>query len=226
MPEKQDILVVDDEPTIRRGCKALLEGAGYAVRTARDGSEALRKYAQRRPDLVLLDVMMPGMNGKTACAELRKADPLLPILLYTAKPSDVGAVDGLGFGADDYIDKAKSPEELLARIAAALRRQSAFRSASDELVVGEVTFDLAHQSYTGPGGPGVLTRREALLLRLLASDRGRIFSFDEILADQCGDGYSGDYHALHNAVNRLKAKLGRTGEMIVNVYGAGYKLLR
>ncbi len=226
MSAKPDILVVDDEASIRRGCKTLLEGAGYSVRTARDGAEALRKFAARRPDLVLLDVMMPGMNGTAACAEMRKADALLPILFFTAMPTDVGAVTALGFGADDYIDKAKSPEELLARIAAALRRQSAIVMAHEELSLGMVTVDLAHQSFSGPDISGELTRRETLLLRLLASRRGQVFSFDEIIESQRGDGYSGDYHSLHNAINRLKTKLGRSGEMIVNVYAAGYKLLR
>ncbi len=225
MSDKADILVVDDERAVRNGCRSLLENAGYTVRTARDGSEALRKFADRRPDLVLLDVMMPGMNGKFACAELRKADPLLPILLFTAMPSDVGAVDAFGFGADDYIDKAKSPEELLARISAALRRSAAMRGAKDVLVLGSVTVDLGRQTFEGAAS-GELTRSEALILRLLASERGRAFSHEELLAAERGDGYSGDERAVHSAVRRLKAKLGPAGELIASVYGVGYRLIR
>jgi len=225
MSEKADILVVDDERVVRNGCRSLLENAGYTVRTARDGSEALRKFSDRRPDLVLLDVMMPGMNGKFACAELRKADPLLPILLFTAMPSDVGAVDAFGFGADDYIDKAKSPEELLARIAAALRRSAAMRGAKDVLVLGSVTVDLGRQTFEGAAN-GELTRSEALILRLLASERGRAFTHEELLSAERGDGYSGDERAVHSAVRRLKAKLGPAGELVASVYGIGYKLIK
>lgn len=225
MSAKADILVVDDERSVRSGCRSLLENAGYAVRTARDGSEALRKFADRRPDLVLLDVMMPGMNGRHACAELRRADPLLPILLFTAMPSDVGAVDAFGFGADDYIDKSKSPEELLARIAAALRRGAAMRGAKDVLALGSVTVDLGGQTFEGAAS-GELTRSEALMLRLLASERGRAFTHEELLAAQRGEGYSGDERAVHSAVRRLKAKLGPAGGLVASVYGVGYKLIK
>ena len=120
-----DILLADDEPVVRKTYRALFEGEGYSVRTARNGEEAVAMFAERRPDLVLLDVMMPRMSGTAACAAIRGSDPLVPILFFTAMPSDVGAVRALGFGADDYIDKAKSPEELLARVASALRRSRA-----------------------------------------------------------------------------------------------------
>ncbi len=226
MTVQADILVVDDELAVRRGCRSLLESAGYSVRTAREGSEALRKFAERRPDLVLLDVMMPGMNGTATCIEMRKQDPLLPILFFTAMPSDVGAVTGLGFGADDYIDKAKSPEELLARIAAALRRSEAIGAAGEALVLGAVTIDLGRQVFEGGGVSGEITRSESIMLRLLASERGRAFTHEELLAAERGEGYSGDERAVHSAVRRLKAKLGPAGELIASVYGVGYKLIR
>ena len=106
---RAEVLIAEDEPSARRGFRALFEGEGYAVRTARDGAEAVAKVLERRPDAVLLDVMMPKMNGIAACAEIRKSDPLVPILFFTAMPSDVGAVRALGLGADDYFEKAKSP---------------------------------------------------------------------------------------------------------------------
>ena len=135
MASRAEILIAEDEPPARRGFRALFEGEGYAVRTARDGEEALAKFRESRPNVVLLDVMMPKMNGIVACAEIRKLDPLVPILFFTAMPSDVGAVRALGLGADDYIDKAKSPEELLARVAAALRRASAASPRTDALAL-------------------------------------------------------------------------------------------
>ncbi len=227
MASRAEILIADDEAAARRGFCALFEGEGYAVRTARDGEEALAKFRESRPDAVLLDVMMPKMNGIIACAEIRKSDPLVPILFFTAMPSDVGAVRALGLGADDYIDKAKSPEELLARVAAVLRRASVIASDKrDKLSLGGATVDFATMTASGDGVSAELTKSEALFLRLLASERGRCFSFDEIFAALRGEGYVGDDNAVRCIAKRLKAKLGRAGELIVNARGVGYKLVK
>ena len=224
---RAEILIAEDEPSARRGFRALFEGEGYAVRTARDGEEALAKFRESRPDAVLLDVMMPKMNGMIACAEIRRSDPLVPILFFTAMPSDVGAVRALGLGADDYIDKAKSPEELLARVAAVLRRASVIASDKrDKLSLGGVTVDFATMTASGDGVSEVLTKSESLFLRLLASERGRCFSFDEIFAALRGEGYVGDDNAVRCIAKRLKAKLGRAGELIANARGVGYKLVK
>ena len=224
---RAEILIAEDEPSARRGFRALFEGEGYAVRTARDGEEALAKFRESRPDAVLLDVMMPKMNGIIACAEIRKSDPLVPILFFTAMPSDVGAVRALGLGADDYIDKAKSPDELLARVAAVLRRASVIASDKrDKLSLGGVTVDFATMTASGDGVSEELTKSESLFLRLLASERGRCFSFDEIFAALRGEGYVGDDNAVRCIAKRLKAKLGRAGELISNARGIGYKLVK
>ena len=227
MASRAEILIADDEAAARRGFRALFEGEGYAVRTARDGEEALAKFRESRPDAILLDVMMPKMNGIIACAEIRKSDPLVPILFFTAMPSDVGAVRALGLGADDYIDKAKSPEELLARVAAVLRRASVIASDKrDKLSLGGVTVDFATMTASGDGVSEELTKSESLFLRLLASERGRCFSFDEIFAALRGEGYVGDDNAVRCIAKRLKAKLGRAGELISNARGVGYKLVK
>ena len=227
MLPRAEILIAEDEPSARRGFRALFEGEGYAVRTARDGEEALAKFRESRPDAVLLDVMMPKMNGIIACAEIRRSDPLVPILFFTAMPSDVGAVRALGLGADDYIDKAKSPEELLARVAAVLRRASVIASDKrDKLSLGGVTVDFATMTASGDGVSEELTKSESLFLRLLASERGRCFSFDEIFAALRGEGYVGDDNAVRCIAKRLKAKLGRAGELISNARGVGYKLVK
>ncbi len=224
---RAEILIAEDEPSARRGFRALFEGEGYAVRTARDGEEALAKFRESRPDAILLDVMMPKMNGIIACAEIRRSDPLVPILFFTAMPSDVGAVRALGLGADDYIDKAKSPEELLARVAAVLRRASVIASDKrDKLSLGGVTVDFATMTASGDGVSEELTKSESLFLRLLASERGRCFSFDEIFAALRGEGYIGDDNAVRCIAKRLKAKLGRAGELIANARGVGYKLVK
>ena len=227
MASRAEILITDDEAAARRGFRALFEGEGYAVRTARDGEEALAKFRESRPDAILLDVMMPKMNGIIACAEIRRSDPLVPILFFTAMPSDVGAVRALGLGADDYIDKAKSPEELLARVAAVLRRASVIASDKrDKLSLGGVTVDFATMTASGDGVSEELTKSESFFLRLLASERGRCFSFDEIFAALRGEGYVGDDNAVRCIAKRLKAKLGRAGELIANARGVGYKLVK
>ena len=227
MAARAEILIAEDEPSARRGFRALFEGEGYAVRTARDGVEAVAKFLERRPDAVLLDVMMPKMNGIAACEAIRKSDALVPVLFFTAMPSDVGAVRALGLGADDYIDKAKSPEELLARVAATLRRASAVaKTRADALALGGVTVDFAAMTASGDGVSSELTKSEALFLRLLASERGRCFSFDEIFSALRGEGYIGDDNAVRCIAKRLKAKLGRAGELISNTRGVGYRLVR
>ena len=226
MVPRAEVLIAEDEPSARRGFRALFEGEGYVVRTARDGEDALAKFNERRPDAVLLDVMMPKMNGIAACAEIRKSDSLVPILFFTAMPSDVGAVRALGLGADDYIDKAKSPEELLARVAAVLRRASSARPRADVLSLGGVTVNFATMTAYGEGVSEELTKSESLFLRLLASERGKCFSFDEIFAALRGEGYVGDDNAVRCIAKRLKTKLGRAGELIVNSRGVGYKLVK
>ncbi len=226
MCAKRRILVADDDAGMRRACRAMFESDGYEVVAAKDGADALAKFDAGRFDLVVLDVMMPKMNGIAACAEIRKSDPLVPILFFTAMPSDVGAVRALGLGADDYIDKAKSPEELLARVAAVLRRASSARPHADALSLGDVTVDFTTMTAAGDGISEELTKSESLFLRLLASERGRCFSFDEIFAALRGEGYVGDDNAVRCIAKRLKAKLGRAGELIANARGVGYKLVK
>lgn len=224
-----EILIADDDPLARRGYSALFKGEGFLVRIARDGEDAIAKFAEHRPDLVLLDVMMPRMNGIAACVEIRKSDPFVPILFFTAMPSEAGLVRGLGLGADDYIDKSKSPEELLARVSAALRRAAAAESArlsARVLALPGVKVDFEKMDVLSDGTAAALTKSEALFLRLLASERGRIFSFDEIFAALRGEGYVGDDNAVRCIAKRLKAKLGRAGELVANVRGVGYKLVK
>ena len=230
MNEKGDILIADDEQVARRAFRTLFEGEGYAVRTARDGEEAVKKFSEKRPDLVLLDVMMPRMNGISACAEIRKIDPLVPILFFTAMPSDVGAVRALGMGADDYIDKSKSPEELASRVASALRRQRAHEAAAAEckpgrIRIGKSVVDFSAMTIADGDEVSGMTRFESQLLRLLSSETGRTFTYEEIMDAAHGSGYSGEDSAVHSAVYRLKAKLGNSGALLVSERGVGYRLV-
>jgi len=213
----------------------MFESDGYEVATAKDGAEALAKFGAGRFDLVLLDVMMPRMNGLDACAEIRRRDALVPVLFFTAMPSEASAVKALGHGADDYIEKGRPPEELRARVRAALRRTDAYCDAARDagggaeaadLRIGGVRADFATLTIERDGETAPLTKSEALVLRLLAGSPGRFFSRDEILAAVRGEGHIGDDGALRVLVSRLKRKLGAAGGMIVNARGSGYKFLK
>ena len=178
--------------------------------------------------------MMPKMNGIAACAEIRKSDPLVPILFFTAMPSDVGAVRALGFGADDYIDKAKSPEELLARVASALRRSRAAGIGAGKsapaprlgmLRIGSVSVNFAAMTAKGPGVSSKLTKSDAVILNLLALRRGEIVPHDDIIAALHDGDCAGELAAVRAAVARLKERLGRAGACITSERGFGYRLL-
>ena len=183
MCAKRRILVADDDAGMRRACRAMFESDGYEVVAAKDGADALAKFDAGRFDLVVLDVMMPKMNGLDACAEIRRRDALTPVLFFTAMPSEASAVKALGHGADDYVEKSRPPEELRARVRAALRRADAYGDAArrggevaEDLRIGGVRADFATLTVEQNGRSTPLTKSEALVLRLLAGSPGRFFS--------------------------------------------------
>lgn len=214
---------------MRRTMRTLLEGEGYDVQVARNGEETLRKVAENLPDLMLLDVMMPGLNGFRVCEEIRKTEKLLPILFLTALEGEAEQVRGLGLGADDYIAKTAGDAEILARVRRALARAAAYRAARlgvTQLVLGRVTVDFTHRRITdGRGLDERMTGTEADLLRLLASGHGHIFSAAEILESLHGEGYRVEETTLRSHISRLKAKLGPAGELLTNERALGYALL-
>lgn len=227
---RPEILIVDDDVAVRKSYRLLFEGEGYAVRTARNGEEGLRLLSERRPALVLLDVMMPKTNGIAVCQEIRRTDPRLPVLFFTALPSDVSLVRGLGCGADDYIDKSRPPSEFLARVEAALRRVRRMQTDEAEpkvLRLGGTAVDLERMTVVGAGkGEERLTKSEVQFLRLLKECPERVFPKEEIFAALRGDGYLGDDSALRSLVLRLRRKLGRGGNLIVAERGVGYRLMK
>ena len=198
-----EILVVDDELSIRRGLAAMLENAGYSVRTARDGIAAFGAIRSKRPNLMLLDVMMPLMDGFKVCEEIRKRDRDLPIVFLTAKDADEDQVRGLEVGADDFVSKSSDSSVLLVRIRKALER-------ADRLL--------------GNAAPDNLTKTEADIFRLLASERGRYFTAMEIFAAIRGEGYAGDEGNMRSHVSRLRGKLPQ-GVTIDAMRGRGYALV-
>lgn len=223
------ILLVDDDAAIRRTFRVLLEGEGYAVRVARNAEDALAKLAEARPDLVLLDVMMPGRNGFAVCGEIRKSDKLLPVLFLTALDAEADQVRGFGLGADDYISKATGDAELLARIRRALDRAAAYASAPGNartIRIGLATVDFDRHVILDGDRTTSLTASESDLLRCLSERRGEICGMTEIFAFLRGTGYLGDIAAIRMLVMRLRRKLGRVGDMVANVPNVGYYLVK
>ena len=227
----QEILIVDDERILREGLKSRLVGEGYSVRTARDGEEALRKIAERRPALVLLDVMMPKMNGFLCCEKIREADALLPVIFLTAKVTEADQVRGIGLGADDYVSKEAGDAVLLARISRAIRRtqeHAEVRSAvgGAELRLGRVTVDLNGLTVCeGKTEISRLTRTEADVLRLFAARRGEFLVIDDIITELRGNGFACEDQMVYSHIGNLRRKLGSASKRIVNRHGVGYGLV-
>ena len=225
-----EILVVDDERTLRDGIKAVLSGEGFEVRTARDGNEALKKIAEKRPDLVLLDVMMPKMNGFKCCERIRGADRLLPVVFLTAKDAEADQVRGIGLGADDFVSKSASDAVLLARINRALERASAFgetarRASGTMIALGGVSVDMKTFVVMEKGREiARLTKTEADILRFLDVHRGELVVQDDIITDLRGNGFACEDTMLYVHICNLRRKLGSAGAVVVNKRGVGYGL--
>ena len=225
-----EILVVDDERVLRDGIKAVLSGEGFEVRTARDGDEALKKIAEKRPDLVLLDVMMPKLNGFRCCERIREMDRILPVIFLTTKDAEADQVRGIGLGADDFVSKSASDAVLLARINRALERMSVIgesvRSASGTTIaLGTVSVDWKTFVVTEKGEEiACLTKTEADMLRFLAAHRGELVVADDIITELRGNGFACEDAMLYMHMCNLRKKLGSAGAMIVNKRGVGYIL--
>ena len=226
-----EILIVDDERVLREGVKANLSGEGFDVRTARDGDEALKKIAEKRPDLVLLDIMMPKMNGYKCCEAIREKNKLLPVIFLTSKDSEIDQVRGIGLGADDFVSKTSSEAVLLARINRALARSAAIgecakKSASATIDLGKVSVDLKTFAVTEDGKEiARLTKTEADVLKLLASQRGELVVTDDIITDLRGNGFACEDTMLYMHICNLRKKLGSASALIVNKRGVGYTLV-
>ena len=207
-----------------------LSSEGFAVRTARDGDDALKKIKEHKPDLVLLDVMMPRMNGFIACESIRKEDRLLPVIFLTAKDSEADQVRGIGLGADDYISKDCGSAMLLVRINRALARSNAIcesvRSMSTAIIsLGTVSVDMKTFVVTENGEEiARLTKTEADILKLFNSHRGELIVSDDIITELRGNGFACEDAMLYMHIHNLRKKLGSASPMVVNKRGVGYRL--
>ncbi|WP_238013669.1 response regulator transcription factor [Dactylosporangium sp. AC04546] len=220
----QSVLVVDDDPTVSDVVRRYLERAGFAVRLAADGSGALDAYAAQRPDLLVLDLMLPGIDGLEVCRRLREQDRDLPIIMLTALGEESDRVLGLEIGADDYVTKPFSPRELVLRVQSVLRR-TAPPAPSGELVDGELRVDVARRIATLRGATLALTVREFDLLVFLMRNPGRVLRRAELLEQVWGWTF-GDQSTVTVHMRRLREKVEddpADPKRILTVWGVGYR---
>ncbi|WP_255939889.1 response regulator transcription factor [Saccharibacillus sp. JS10] len=227
------ILVVDDEERIRRLLRMYLEKEGYEIDEAEDGESALQKATEGDYTLVILDVMLPGIDGVEVCARLRQVKST-PVLMLTAKGEEVNRVQGFEVGADDYVVKPFSPREVIYRVKAILRRSSATAyltkesGTSNNIVFPHLTIEHdAHRVLAGGHEVG-LTPKEYELLHYLAVSPDKVFSREELLKDVWNYEFFGDLRTVDTHVKRLREKLNKvspdSASMITTVWGVGYKL--
>ena len=223
------ILIAEDDPHIREGIDALLQGEGYETFAARDGEEALRLYTSQRPDLVVLDIMMPKKSGYDVCKAIRSSDLRTPIIMLTAKGEEIDKVLGLELGADDYITKPFSVREFAARIAAALRRRTLEKETSSIAIHAAFDIGTAHidpQRYEVRTSKNTesLSDKEMKLLVYFHQHRGEVLTRETLLNTVWGINYFGNTRTLDQHVAQLRKKLGKSGVLIQTVHGIGYRL--
>jgi two-component system alkaline phosphatase synthesis response regulator PhoP len=214
------ILVIDDEPKIVEICKDYLQAAGFDIITAEDGLRGLSMARTQKPDLVVLDLMLPGMDGLDVCRSLRR-DSNVPIIMLTARVEETDKLIGLELGADDYITKPFSPRELVVRVRTVLRRASGDPS-SEVIRVGNLTLDRTRYQVNLPDRSVVLTLTEFELLATMMSQPGRIFTRAQLLNTIRGVTFESYERAIDSHIRNVRRKL-EPGEYIITVHGVGYK---
>jgi len=221
------ILIVDDEPKIVQICRDYLTAAGFKVIGVESGPLGLAAARRERPDLIVLDLMLPDMDGLDVCRCLRQDTRLkeVPIIMLTARVEESDKLIGLELGADDYITKPFSPRELVARVRAVLRRAGGEPTSAELIHTGELTLDRARYKVTLPGREVTLTPTEFEILATLASQPGRIFSRAQLLTATHGVAFESYERAVDSHVRNLRRKIepGEEPRYIITVHGVGYK---
>jgi two-component system alkaline phosphatase synthesis response regulator PhoP len=221
----QTILVVDDEARIVKLVRDYLERAGYDVLDARDGETALTLARLEHPDLIVLDLMLPGVDGLDICRRLRQESGV-PIIMLTARVEEADRIVGLELGADDYVTKPFSPRELVARVRATLRRATGDVGPSNIVRAGEVELDIASLATTVAGEPVDLTPTEFQILATLVRQPGRIFSREQLLEAVHGMTFDGYDRSIDSHIKNLRRKIEpdpRQPRYIQTIYGVGYR---
>ncbi len=219
------VLIIEDEPELVKILRSYLEKSGYTVHTASRGDAGLQLWERERPDLVLLDLNLPGMDGLDVMREIRRRSDT-PIIVVTARVEEADRLIGLEMGADDYISKPFSPREVVARVRAVLRRAEKSGAAAQSMAVGDLVIDLDAHIVTHAGNALDLTPTEFSLLVTLASQPGRAFSRLQLLEAAQGMAYEGYERTVDAHIKNLRAKLecdGHTPRYIETVFGVGYR---
>jgi two-component system alkaline phosphatase synthesis response regulator PhoP len=224
MPEL--VMVIEDEKEIRDLIRYNLERAGYRVNAVANGEEGLQRLFASRPDALVLDLMLPGMNGLEILREVRAESMTrdLPVVVLTARGAEMDKLLGFEHGADDYMTKPFSPRELVARLQALLRRAHPLRGEA-ATTIGDLHVDTASREATWAGQRLVLTPREFDLLAFFVHHPGRVVSREELLRKVWGYDYLGETRTVDVHVRRLRVKLGTGSRLLETVTGAGYKLV-
>ena len=221
------ILVADDHLQIASVLAEYLKKEGHTPILAADGEQALALFHTHKPDAVLLDVMMPKLDGFAVCREIRKTSAV-PVIMVTARGEDFERIMGLDIGADDYIVKPFSPAEVMARVRAVLRRMGREKpEAANRIIRGNLAVDLADYTAIVGGRRAELTKKELEILFTLAGHPGKVFSRDNLLESLWGYDYLGDTRTVDSHIKRLRAKLealGPQGWEIKTIWGVGYRL--
>lgn len=223
------ILVIEDEPEMQRGLRDNLEFEGYTVEVVGDGNKGLNTLVTKKYDLVLLDVMLPGMSGFDVCKNARAQGVRLPIIMLTAKGEEVDKVLGLEFGADDYITKPFSLRELLARVKAVLRRSPSDRqSTGEKIVLGLLEINFESYTAAAKGKSVPLTSKEFDILRYLWQHQKQVVSRDDLLTNVWGYDESITSRTVDNFIMKLRKNIEKDHshpKHIITVHGTGYKLV-
>lgn len=219
-----NILIVEDDPNIRKLVRVNLVKRGYTVCEAEDSHQAMKRFQSEPVDLVLLDLVLPGLSGVDVCLWIRTRSDV-PIIILSARSEEELKVAALDAGADDYVTKPFGQEELLARVRAFLRRSYTVPTVPDTKVqIGDLRIDLAARRVLIGDADLHLTRTEYSILAELAQRLDAIVTHDELIAQVWGPEYRGSNHYLHNYLGRLRKKLGEYGELLETVPGMGYNL--
>ena len=217
------ILVVDDEPHIVELTKLYLEREGYQVEGVATGQDALSKLSTMNPDLIILDLMLPDIDGFEVCRQIR-AKSQVPILMLTARKEDVDKIVGLELGADDYATKPFNPRELVARVKAIIRRYQVGLKPRDTIEMGNLRIDLPRHEVTVGGQPVRLRTKEFALLSTLAQNLGMVLSREKLLELVWGYDYYGETRTVDVHINHLRDKIARARACIETIRGIGYKM--
>ena len=229
MAEKQKILIVDDDANIAELIELYLTKECFQCMQAHDGEEALKKNASFQPDLILLDIMLPGIDGYDVCREIRKTSTV-PIIMLSAKSEDTDKIIGLNFGADDYITKPFNPLELIARVKSHMRRYTSFGSIAEKgnvIKIGDLELDKDSKEVRVNGEPVKLTATEYGILQLLMENAGKVFSIDEIYEKVWNELSFAPENTVSVHIRRIREKIEinpKEPRYLKVVWGIGYKI--